>query len=126
MGYGKYIIAFYKEGWGYNYIFDINLSSSEFVINTRATNAELTLKPVIVVPAVISSEYTFLSNTCYQVNQDIIALEGSQLIFQGSAKIMMTPSKKISLCGSASFPTGTQVASLTSVSSCLNCRIEPL
>lgn len=114
--YGQYIVAFYKEGWGYNYIFDINLSSSELVINCHATNAELTLKPVVEVPAVIYSEFTFQSNTCYQVNQDVVSLEGSQLIFQDSARILLAAGKKITIYGTAAFPIQGQLASITSAS----------
>ena len=42
--YGKYIITYLKEGWGYNYLFDIELNAQEISAN-NIQKADLTLYP---------------------------------------------------------------------------------
>ncbi|MFA6887744.1 MAG: hypothetical protein WCQ65_12345, partial [Fermentimonas sp.] len=36
--YDEYIVAYSKEGWGYNYLFDIELNGDEINISNKASN----------------------------------------------------------------------------------------
>lgn len=113
--YGKYIITYLKEGWGYNYIFDIELNAQEIsVINIQ--KADLALYPETIVPATIEGNYNFLQNHCYVVENDVTALPTSTLNFTQDAKILIAPSKKINVYGNCSFPEGDDFFYVTSYS----------
>jgi len=103
--YGKYIITYLKEGWGYNYLFDIELNAQEISTN-NIQKADLTLYPETIVPATIERNYNFLQNHCYIVENDVTALPTSTLNFTQDAKILIAPSKKITILGIVPFPKG--------------------
>ncbi len=113
--YGKYIIAYLKEGWGYNYICDIELNAPEISVN-NIQKKELILYPEIMVPATIEGSYSFLQNKCYIVENDVTALPNSTLNFAKDAKILIAPSKKITIYGNCSFPEGEEFTFITSYS----------
>jgi len=113
--YGKYIITYLKEGWGYNYLFDIELNAQEISVN-NIQEADLTLYPEIIVPATIEGSYHFLQNHCYVVENDITVLLTSTLNFAKDAKILIAPSKKINIYGNCSFPDGDDFSYVTSYS----------
>ena len=113
--YGKYIIAYLKEGWGYNYICDIELNAPEISVN-NIQKKELILYPEIMVPATIEGSYSFLQNKCYIVENDVTALPNSTLNFAKDAKILIAPSKKINIYGDCSFPEGDDFTFITSYS----------
>ncbi len=113
--YGKYMIAYLKEGWGYNYICDIELNAPEISVN-NIQKKELILYPEIIVPATIEGSYSFLQNKCYIVENDVIALPNSTLNFAKDAKILIAPSKKINIYGNCSFPEGDDFTFITSFS----------
>ena len=71
--YGKYIIAYLKEGWGYNYLFDIELNAQEISVN-NIQKKELILYPELIVPASIGGSYSFLQNKCYILEHYVTAL----------------------------------------------------
>ena len=113
--YGKYIIAYLKEGWGYNYLFDIELNAQEISVN-NIQKKELILYPEIIVPASIEGSYSFLQNKCYIVENDVTALPNSTLNFAKDAKILIAPSKKINIYGNCFFPEGDEFTFITSYS----------
>ena len=113
--YGKYIITYLKEGWGYNYLFDIELNAQEISVN-NIQEADLTLYPEIIVPATIEGSYHFLQNHCYVVENDITVLLTSTLNFAKDAKILIAPSKKITIFGNCSYPEGEDFAFINSYS----------
>jgi len=85
--YGKYIITYLKEGWGYNYLFDIELNAQEISVN-NIQEADLTLYPEIIVPATIEGNYIFLQNHCYVVDNDVTALLTSTLNIRKDTSVM--------------------------------------
>jgi len=113
--YGKYIIAYLKEGWGYNYIFDIELNAPEISVNNIQGDG-LLLYPETVVPVTIEGNYSFLQNKCYIVENDVTALPNSMLNFTKDSKILIAPSKKINIYGNCSFPDGDDFSYVTSYS----------
>jgi len=113
--YGKYIITYLKEGWGYNYLFDIELNAQEISTN-NIQKADLTLYPETIVPATIEGNYNFLQNHCYIVENDVTALPTSTLNFAQDAKILIAPSKKITIYGNCSFPEGDDFSYINSYS----------
>lgn len=116
LNYGKYIIVFFKEGWGYKYIFNVKLDSQNHTLNNNVSKSEVTLKPVIEVPSVISGDYLFQSNRCYNVDGDVVALTGSHLRFQESTKLMMGAGVNITIYGDVGFADGDQLSIVTSSS----------
>ena len=113
--YGKYIITYLKEGWGCNYLFDIELNAQDVSVN-NIQKADLTLYPETIVPATIERNYNFLQNHCYIVENDVTALPTSTLNFTQDAKILIAPSKKINVYGSCSFPEVDDFSYVTSYS----------
>ena len=113
--YGKYIITYLKEGWGYNYLFDIELNAQQISVNSIQVE-DLTLYPETIVPATIEGNYNFLQNHCYVVENDVTALPTSTLNFAQDAKILIAPSKKITIYGNCSFPEGDDFAYINSYS----------
>ena len=113
--YGKYIIAYLKEGWGYNYLFDIELNAQEISVN-NIQKKEFILYPEIIVPASIEGSYSFLQNKCYIVENDVTALPNSTFNFAKDAKILIAPSKKINIYGNCFFPEGDEFTFITSYS----------
>jgi len=113
--YGKYIITYLKEGWGYNYLFDIELNAQEISLN-NTQKADLLLYPETIVPVTIEGNYNFLQNHCYVVENDVTALPTSTLNFAQDAKILIAPSKKITIYGNCSFPEGDDFAYINSYS----------
>ncbi len=113
--YGKYIITYLKEGWGCNYLFDIELNAQDVSVN-NIQKADLTLYPETIVPATIEGNYNFLQNHCYVVENDVTALPTSTLNFAQDAKILIAPSKKITIYGNCSFPEGDDFAYINSYS----------
>lgn len=101
--YGKYILAYLKEGWGYNYIYDIELNAQEISVNNIQEESFI-LYPEIIVSTTIEGSYNFLQNHCYFVENDVTALPNSTLNFAKDAKILIAPSKKITIYGNCSFP----------------------
>lgn len=114
--YNKYIVVFFKEGWGFRYLFDIELNSSDLDLSDHFSDAELTLNPIVEVPSTIIGEYLFDNNRCYHVSQDVLALEGSNLIFGNNSVIMLDPGKNFTIYGNVIFPMGNQYSSITSSS----------
>jgi len=113
--YGNYILAYLKEGWGYNYIFDIELNAPEISVNNIQGDG-LLLYPETVVPVTIEGNYSFLQNKCYIVENDVTALPNSMLNFAKDSKILIAPSKKINIYGNCSFPDGDDFSYVTSYS----------
>lgn len=114
-GYGKYIITYLKEGWGYNYIFDIELNAPEVSAN-KIQGDSLLLYPEIIVPTTIEGNYSFLQNKCYIVENDVTALPNSTLNFAKNAKILIAPSKKITIYGNCLFPEGDDFSYISTIS----------
>ncbi|CAO80567.1 hypothetical protein [Candidatus Cloacimonas acidaminovorans] len=83
--YGNYIIAYYKEGWGYNYMYDIELNSPEYNME------ELRLYPELEVPHSITNEYIFISDRTYRISGNCVSLLGSNIIAQTNTRLIIDP-----------------------------------
>jgi hypothetical protein len=114
--YAKYILVFFKEGWGYNYLFEIELNTESYSVITHFDSRDLILHPVTIVSTQITGEYIFESYHTYVVEQDVICIEGSTLVFQPLSKVLLAPGKKITIYGTAICPTGDSYSYITSVS----------
>lgn len=99
--YGKYIIAYYKEGWGFKYIFDVELNTAELDISAKSPQV---LYPVIEVPTLITGQFTFENGRCYNAALDVVVLDTAVLVFNAGSVLMLSPGKKINVYGSISSP----------------------
>lgn len=118
--YGKYIIAFFKEEWGYKYLFEIVLNSDYYSINAHYDIEDLSLHPVVSLPASVTDDYTFARGHTYIVEQDVLFLEGSNLFVEPKSIILLDPGKKITILGSSVFPDGEEYIIVTSSSAVYN------
>lgn len=99
--YGRFTIAYYKEGWGFSYRFGVELNTNELDISAQDLTV---LYPVIDVPTLITSQYVFESGRCYNAALDVVVLETANLQFQAGSVLMLAPGKKLSIYGSISSP----------------------
>lgn len=120
--FGKYIICYCKEGWGYNYAYDVNLNASQ---SDPTTNLSLTLYPVVYVPSGIDSDYVFKNDHCYVFSQSTIATESANLILTGSAKLLLDPGVVLSSYGTISTDDDGYTALISSTSNIYNPGMKP-
>ncbi len=111
--YGKYIIVYYKEGWGYNYLFEILLETENY--NLSVEN-EIILYPEEEVSGYINEEYEFEPGKCYVIRNDVIFGEQSHLIFRDNSRILLGRNVKIDTYGTVDCPEGSERAYITSYS----------
>ncbi len=83
--YGNYIIAYYKNGWGYNYVYDIELNSPEYIMDEHCLYQELE------VPHSITNEYNFISDRTYRISGNCVSLPGSHIIAHTNTRIIIDP-----------------------------------
>lgn len=91
--YGNYIIAYYKNGWGYNYVYDIELNSPEYIMDEHCLYQELE------VPHSITNEYNFISDRTYRISGNCVSLPGSHIIAHTNTRIIIDPDAKFQING---------------------------
>ncbi len=110
--YDKYIIAYNKEGWGYNYIFDFVLNQSDLDISTTY---DLKLYHEQEIPAYLDGAYTFESGKCYVSESNVVFGENAQITMQNNTRILLGQNVKISSYGVLTSPAGESWAHITSL-----------
>ncbi len=110
--YDEYIVAYSKEGWGYNYLFDIELNSDEMDISERLTP----LHPEILLPQYIDQQYILEEGQCYRAVNDVVLSENSQLVIQSGSRLLLNNDVKLSIYGSLVTPSVGGKAHITSFS----------
>lgn len=106
--YGEYILCYLKEGWGYNYIFNLILDRDEMSISAN------TLYPEQALPSFIDGLYTLQSNRCYTAGSDVLISSNTNLVFQDNSRLLLDSHVKITIQGKISFPNTAQRALVSS------------
>lgn len=120
--YNEYIIAYSKEGWGYNYVFGIVLNQAEQNITTKS---DMKLYPEQVIPSFISGAYTFETGKCYVANSNVVFGEAAQIDMQSNARILLGQNVKISSHGALTLPAAETWAHITSLTGIYNGYVSP-
>jgi len=98
--YGNYIIVYFKNGWGYDYLFDIELETS--TLDVDLTHG-MVLNPIVTLDPFIDNSYLFENNRCYVADHDVTFLPDCQVTFMGGSKILVAPRSSITIHGLATF-----------------------
>jgi len=93
LDYGRYLLAYYKDGWGFNYVYDIELKGASTKLDT------LFLYPEVSVPSAIMSTYTFSKGKTYRLTQATNALPGSEIFAYAGANIIIDPMARLVVNG---------------------------
>lgn len=92
--YGDYIIALYKDGWGFKYLYNISLDDDAVVVGTKAT-----LSPVYVFPVYITEDLYLSQGKTYLINQNSYLPTGKSIIIEDDANLMISPGVKLTVEG---------------------------
>lgn len=90
---GEYTIVYLKEGWGFNYLYNINVDSDESLGKVGTLYHEIVLSPTI------TGNYIFESGKTYKVETDVTAIPGSNLTFEPEANIVLDQHCTFSIMG---------------------------
>jgi hypothetical protein len=93
--HGKYIVVYYKVGWGYNYLFDIELNNDLYTITNECNSLFATIQ----VPFINHDEYHFLADRCYLIEGDSFFLSDSSIYLEQGTRILVAPNSKITIGG---------------------------
>jgi len=93
IAYGNYIIAYYKDGWGYNYVYNIELNNPEYNMDEHYLYQELE------VPHSITNEYVFIPDRTYRISGNCVSLPGSSVIAHTNTRIIIDPDAKFQING---------------------------
>ena len=110
--YDEYIVAYSKEGWGCNYVFDIELNSNEIDISDKASK----LYTEVDFPSYIDGTYELESDKCYVARNDVVIGESGHMIMEANSRLLIDTNIKISSHGLISTPDGEDRAYITSYS----------
>ncbi|MDD3300590.1 MAG: hypothetical protein PHV91_07185, partial [Bacteroidales bacterium] len=110
--YDEYIVAYSKEGWGYNYLFDIELNGGENNITDKISNLDTETE----LPSYIDGQYVLETGKCYVAKHDVVIGESGHLIMEAISRLLIDTNIKISSHGLVSTPTGEDRAYITSYS----------
>lgn len=91
---GTYNIVFNKIGWGDIYIYSMH-------IDKDTTIEHITMFPVIEVPSIAETEYTFKHNHTYSIAASTIFEHNC--IFEGGSRILVAPSARLDFLGDVQF-----------------------
>lgn len=111
--YGEYIIAYSKEGWGYNYLYDLRLDSEKLILGSEP---QLSLYEEIMLPNMISGNIILESDKCYVADSDVVLDQNASLLFGSNARLLLKPYVKIIAQGIIMGPQASQRAYVTSYS----------
>jgi|LSQX01.2.fsa_nt_gb hypothetical protein len=109
--YGKYILVYYKEDWGYNYLSDVVLEMDYLDLSK---SKELMLYPEEEIPSFVNERYVLESNKCYVAKNDVIFSQQSHLIFCDNSRLLLGEYVKIDIYGDVDFPDDDERALVTS------------
>lgn len=98
--YDKYIISYSKEGWGYNYLFEMELNQKEYDL----TGVDLVLYPEIVLPNYIDQCYVFEEDRTYVANANVAVAETGSLKFENNSKLLLADDSIVSVYGGLECP----------------------
>jgi hypothetical protein len=122
--YGEYIIAYYKDGWGFDYVFDVVLASSLYYVSA---DFDYSLHQVSVLPQTVDGDYVFENDRCYVAEQDITFLPNSNVTFMGRSKLLIGAGSSVVIHGNAVFNSNrAYMATITSYSNVYSHLSEPL
>lgn len=93
--YGNYIVAYYKNGCGYNYLFNVELKDEQLEIK----DGVLHLYPIIILQSSVIGEYHLENNKCYLANNDVSFLPNSNLIIERGSKLLVNSGCSITVYG---------------------------
>ena len=110
--YDEYIVAYSKEGWGCNYVFDIELNSNEIDISDKASK----LYTETELPSYIDGQYVLETGKCYVAKHDVVIGESGHMIMEANSRLLIDTNIKISSHGLISTPEGEDRAYITSYS----------
>nr|MDK2851503.1 hypothetical protein [Candidatus Cloacimonadota bacterium] len=110
--YDEYIVTYSKEGWGYNYLFDIELNSDEINITDKISK----LYAEIELPSYIEGQYVLNSGKCYVAKNDVVIGVSGLLIMEANSRLLIDQNVKISSHGLISTPDSEERAYITSYS----------
>lgn len=110
--YDEYIVAYSKEGWGYNYLFDIELNGGENNITDKISN----LYTETELPSYIDGQYVLETGKCYVAKHDVVIGESGHMIMEANSRLLIDTNIKISSHGLISTPEGEDRAYITSYS----------
>lgn len=99
--YGRYVIAYLKEGLDVIYQFGVEVDSESMQV---APPNNISMQPVGLVPDVIDGNYVFESFRTYVVRNNLIALPSSKLDFRAGTMIFVDAGKDIVIYGNCEFP----------------------
>lgn len=108
--YDEYIVTYSKEGWGYNYLFDIELNSDEINITDLISK----LYAEIELPSYIEGQYVLNSGKCYLAKNDVVIGVSGLLIMEANSRLLIDQNVKISSHGLISTPDSEGRAYITS------------
>ena len=111
--YGEYIIAYSKEGWGYNYLYDLRLDSEKLILGSEP---QLSLYEEIMLPNMIGGNFILESDKCYVADSDVVLDQNASLLFGSNARLLLKPYVKIIAQGIIMGPQASQRAYVTSYS----------
>jgi len=98
--YEKYIISYSKEGWGYNYFYEVELNQKEY----NLTDVDLVLYPEIVLPNYIDQHYVFQEDRTYIANSNVAVAEIGSLKFENNSKLLLAEDSTVSIYGGLECP----------------------
>lgn len=110
--YDEYIVAYSKEGWGYNYVFDIELNSGENNLTDKISNLDTETE----LPSYIDGQYVLETGKCYVAKHDVVIGESGHMIMEANSRLLIDTNIKISSHGLISTPEGEDRAYITSYS----------
>ncbi len=94
--YGTYIVVYYKENWGFNYLFDVELSKRNCDVSE---NMNLVLFPVMILPQIVQGEFVFEEDRCYATNSDVTFVPQSKATFMAGSRLLIKPGCNFTIHG---------------------------
>ena len=98
--YGMYNLVIDKEGWGYRYVYDLEVNESEIsYINARKRNDLLELYPEMVVSGAVDGIVEISSWHHLVTSGDVTFLPSSSLTIGANGFVRIEPGKKVDVMG---------------------------
>ena len=91
---GIYNLVIFKEGWGFNYIYNFELSNG-----INEINEEILLNVETHFSGNISNDFIFETGNHYIIDDDTVFIPGSSLIIQSNAVIRINPGVDLTIHG---------------------------
>lgn len=108
---GSYNLLAMKSGWGYRYVFNIQVTPGDNNLKSDDTSP-ITLFPIVLLDTIIYEDFVFSENHTYMITSNTIIFGNS--IIQGNSAILIDPDFKLYFAGEISCPTGDKYWKVTS------------